>query len=132
VTGRSFSPGTPAASTNKTEILLKEESYTINPTVTPTFFFLKSTKEVFSMEGMWHSLNTLTTMGNGHPFLIIIKQTPLPNQEGYISQPRWNVLSSSVGLNPENLHQSPVKYAELMKKTQQLKCITNSHDRSLA
>jgi hypothetical protein len=53
---------------------------------------------------------TYPTMGNGHPFLIITKQTPLPNQEGYISQPRWNVLSSSVGLNPENLHQSPVKY----------------------
>jgi hypothetical protein len=41
------------------------------------FGFLKSTKEIFSLQGAWHSPSTLNTMVHGQAFSIITLQSPI-------------------------------------------------------
>lgn len=53
------------------------------------FSVSKSTKEVFCLQGAWHSKNTLPTILHGQVFRIIIEKTPPSSNRGLVEQLCW-------------------------------------------
>ena len=53
------------------------------------FSVSKSTKEVFCLQGAWHSKNTLPTIFHGQVFRIIIEKTPPSSNRGLVEQLCW-------------------------------------------
>jgi hypothetical protein len=66
-----------------------------------SYSFSKSTKEVFSVQGVCHSPNTLPTIVHGQGFRNITWQ---PKLNGSPYPPPREVLSNSARLSPGNLH----------------------------
>ena len=67
----------------------RDEKFSLLKQLQCTYFFSKDSKEVFSVLGVLHSLNMLTTMVDSQVFCIITGQHPLSASKGHADQQLW-------------------------------------------